>query len=217
MIPCVGSQSFLAQWLFQLPPRTVLRTTCSRASRSPCVRPIYISGLWGNMVCSFHLPTVLWWSGLGKRWSILDGFIFDITISLFVEYVVYDYMLNQTWYVLTVGGDSYFFPWIFQFSNVQIIWRPIFCTSWGVKNMNMILECQEAYSYLATKCYRAGVKLFRLRPKIHFQCHLTMNMALGSSGFSVLSFLNANSVCMETYFQFVFQFWFSCTTTAPLN
>ena len=108
MIPCVGSQSFLAQWLFQLPPRTVLRTTCSRASRSPCVRPIYISGLWGNMVCSFHLPTVLWWSGLGKRWSILDGFIFDITISLFVEYVVYDYMLNQTWYVLTVGGDLYF-------------------------------------------------------------------------------------------------------------
>ena len=114
-------------------------------------------------------------------------------------------------------GRFIFFPWIFQFSNVQIIWRPMFCTSWGVKNMNMILECQEAYSYLATKCYRAGVKLFRLHPKIHFQCHLTMNMALGSSGFSVLSFLNANSVCMETYFQFVFQFWFSCTTTAPLN
>lgn len=46
----------------------------------------------------------------------------------------------------------------------------------------------EGFSYLATKCYNAGLKLFRLRPKIHFQQHLTMNMSAGSKGLSVLNY-----------------------------
>lgn len=45
---------------------------------------------------------------------------------------------------------------------------------------------QEAFGYLASKCYAAGLKLFRLRPKIHFQHHLVLQMSVGRYGFSVL-------------------------------
>lgn len=52
---------------------------------------------------------------------------------------------------------------------------------------------KEAYAYLAAKCFHAvpKMKLFRLRPKIHFQDHLTLNMEAGNQGFSVLSCLKA--------------------------
>ena len=50
---------------------------------------------------------------------------------------------------------------------------------------------KEAYGYLASKCFTRGMKLFRLRPKIHFQQHITMLLNLGDVGFSALSFLGS--------------------------
>lgn len=46
----------------------------------------------------------------------------------------------------------------------------------------------EAYGYLASKCFTMRMKLFRLRPKIHFQQHITMLLNLGDVGFSALNF-----------------------------
>lgn len=42
---------------------------------------------------------------------------------------------------------------------------------------------------MAAKCFAEGLKLFRLRPKIHFQQHLTLLMGAESSpvAFSALS------------------------------
>lgn len=55
----------------------------------------------------------------------------------------------------------------------------------------VVLFTQEAFSYLATKSYHDGMKLFRLRPKVHFQQHLLEIMAAGPAGFNVLSPLSA--------------------------
>ena len=45
---------------------------------------------------------------------------------------------------------------------------------------------KEAYGYLALKSSQAGMKLFRLRPKIHFHQHLVLIMSLGSASLSAL-------------------------------
>lgn len=44
-----------------------------------------------------------------------------------------------------------------------------------------------------------GMKLFRLRPKIHFQQHITMLLNLGDVGFSALSYLGS----MRHLFRFI--------------
>ena len=50
--------------------------------------------------------------------------------------------------------------------------------------------CKEAYGHLAAKCFASNLKLFRLRPKVHFQQHLTMLMGPMSApvAFSALSY-----------------------------
>ncbi|CAL1145527.1 unnamed protein product [Cladocopium goreaui] len=48
----------------------------------------------------------------------------------------------------------------------------------------------EAYGHMATKCFHLGWKMFRLRPKLHFQQHLTLLMGpeSGPIAFSALNF-----------------------------
>lgn len=63
------------------------------------------------------------------------------------------------------------------------------CNVWSLRMLSPLCEtCKEAFSYLATRSFHEGLKLFRLRPKIHFQAHLTLQLALGKQGFNIMSF-----------------------------
>ena len=57
---------------------------------------------------------------------------------------------------------------------------------WGICCPN---QFQEAYAHMASKCFQVGLKLFRLRPKLHMQLHLTLLMGphSGPVAFSALS------------------------------
>ena len=48
---------------------------------------------------------------------------------------------------------------------------------------------QEAYGYLAAATFRERLKLFRLRPKLHFVQHLVLMLEAGESALSILSHL----------------------------
>ena len=55
--------------------------------------------------------------------------------------------------------------------------------------MLLPFNSEDAFSYLATKCYQSNprLKLFRLRPKIHFQQHLLEILRQGPCGFNIWS------------------------------
>ena len=63
-------------------------------------------------------------------------------------------------------------------------------TAWVIiKTKSSLKSHQEAYAHMAAMCFAKGWKLFRLRPKLHFQQHLTLLMGKesGSIAFSALS------------------------------
>lgn len=52
------------------------------------------------------------------------------------------------------------------------------------------LETKEGYGYLAAKCFHQRLKLFRLRPKLHFTQHICILLSSGSIAFSAVSCLS---------------------------
>ena len=87
--------------------------------------------------------------------------------------------------------------WYINFTVMGLDHKP-----WKIKltMFDRSIYIEEAYTHMAAKCFAHKLKLFRLRPKLHFQQHLTLLMGPESApvAFSALSFW----VCIVNFLMF---------------